>query len=130
MKKAFKSVQEFEGEETNEVVRMTKNLIFERRRLDLEEKQKRLRAELEQEIEKMNQASETVLNKVRGKSRENILDNFDVDDYTDSIDTSDDEEDEEDQVGDITLDDADDLDGVTLEQSNKKTSFFKLKPLT
>jgi hypothetical protein len=60
MKKAFKSVQEFEGEETNEVVRMTKNLIFARRRLDLEEKQQRLRAELEQEIENMNQNSETI----------------------------------------------------------------------
>ncbi len=57
------------------------------------------------------------MNKVRGKSRENILENFDVDEYTDSIDPSDDE-DEQDEVGDSTIDDADDLDGVTLEQSN------------
>jgi hypothetical protein len=117
MKKAFKSVQEFEGEETNEIVRMTKNLVFERRRLDLEEKQNKLRAELEQEIENMNQASHSILNKVRGKSRENIIENFDVDDFTDSIDPSEDDEDEQDEVADLTLDDADDFEAFTLESS-------------
>ncbi len=83
-------------------------MLFERRRLDNEEKQLRLRNELETEIDYMNNCAESSnTNPSKKKSREEILEDIEMCDYTESIESSDEEE--EDDENNLTLNDANDF---------------------
>jgi hypothetical protein len=118
MVKAFREVPEIEGAETDEITKIVRNLLFERRRLDNDERQQRLRSELEAEIDSMNNGAVTN-NAIPTKKiiREQILDDFDMIDYTESIESSEDEEDNDDQ-NNLTLNDAEDFEAFTSERSN------------
>lgn len=103
MKKAF--VNTVESNDTDAIIELTRNLAFEQKQKDFQEKQKSMRQSLEREIDEMNQVTSSGDQATSKKrTRDDILADFDeFDDYTDDVQS------EEERNSDDSILDADDI---------------------
>ena len=123
MKKAFSNTTEATDTNDNrfDIVKLTKELIFQQKQKDIEEKQKELQQQLEKEIEEANKF--TGGDHLKRKRREDILAEIDeFDDFTDNLSESSDSTDN-------SLEDADfdeDIDSLSqeLDKSSKHSMNF------